>query len=395
MSLRKLFAGVVAGGSITMLAVGGCSAPGARPGDQERVGVAEEPIDPASCDKYLKPPFARTCRTKAPDPKECAFKGMPDGQGWDQCKWKPRPASATNCVDPKDCPPPPKNADDKPCVQGIFGRFADTKKYYGCPGYMVINLPSDAKDPDHWTLDRNDLYEDCILYGMFENSCENPMIFVSKTDDIPDYDPFDPTKPPPPGQITSQEFCRARICHECKTIGRKDGGYILKECENFKPKPKPDAGTSPGKPKGKGMRTTTSAIDPTKTCSVPEYGCDACTVCGGAPGYVAEETGGGGQGGHGGGSLTALPQVLLAASADQIGYGGQGGHGGVGGQGGQGGAGGQGGQGGADAGVCSNFDDDYAMCGGCDAAGLPQANGYCEVGETGPDCECDPDALAP
>jgi hypothetical protein len=387
--LLVLFAASGAGAPLAV----GCDTPASppmTPVSGESVGAAAEPIDLATCNSYPE----KNCRKKAP--QRCNKKGMPDGQGWDRCKWKdpkwdPKatPPDSPNCASDKKltCPDPPAGG----CVQAIFGRLEDSQKYYGCKGYIVINLP-----PSEWSQDVNDYYEDCILYGAIANLCDPPMKFVSTTTwnpatpktGIPDYDAS--ITDTPPGQITAREICRAIQCHGCTMKGRKGGGYIPTGCKNFTPPAPPKA---PGKLKKTSSRTAAFVSDPTQTCSIDQYTCVPCDPTAGGPFTVVQDevisTGGAGGAGGGagaGGAPITLYAARLAVVADTGGS--STGGSSTGGSSTGGASTGGASTGGAGTGGSAGDDGD-GICGSCDVAAVaPPADGVCETGETGTDCTC-------
>lgn len=208
----------------------------------EPLGQEVAPIAEASCVSF-KDKFS--CRTRAPH--QCDYRGIYGGRGWDMCNWGKSefdsiedPAARKQAIEQRDanckkepgviCPPRPTDSAGRHCTKAIFGRFVDSKPYYGCPGYIAINIPS-----AEWSIDVNNHYEDCILFGRIQGLCHLPMEFVSPTNDIPDYDPSIPKghEQEHKGQITAVEFCRALKCYDCQMETRSGGGFIPEKCRHL------------------------------------------------------------------------------------------------------------------------------------------------------------------
>jgi hypothetical protein len=246
MKLARLLVTAVGSSVFAALSSSGCDVQvhsDVRPPTEGSPGRSEDPIVAASCARFGE---KFTCSTTPPD--QCDNRGLPGGRGWDMCNWGQAefdvitdPAQRASAEQQRDavcpkapgvtCPPPPVDAAGNTCTKAIFGRFVASQPYYGCPGYIAINLPI-----EEWSIDVNNRYEDCVLFEQIEGLCDLPMEFISPSMNIPDYDPTIPRgqEQNNPGQITSVEFCRALECHDCALEARAGGGFIPADCKNFR-----------------------------------------------------------------------------------------------------------------------------------------------------------------
>ena len=111
------------------------------------------------------------------------------------------------------CPAPPQTAAGEICRIIVLGRLTSTRKYAGCPGYIVLNSSG-------WNIDYNDRFISCVANLHFKDICPDQEILVAWSDqtipstviardgitnkDNPDY-PYGPS-----GSITATELCQVQ-----------------------------------------------------------------------------------------------------------------------------------------------------------------------------------------
>ncbi len=195
------------------------------PEEQNEIGEISQEIDLSNCGPAI------TC----PKPKDC-------GRKWSD---KPRDPAWGPCA------PPPDG-----CTQVVFGRFDDTKKYLGCPGYITLNLKA-------WTQQKNDEFVGCAFAGELGGTCKPEILIASTNANIPDT-----------GSVCSTELCQLNAC-KCTVLVSATGTGSVKDCPRApkkKPATKQKKSTTCGLPMNEAAFASTTT---TQEC-VESWACEAC-----------------------------------------------------------------------------------------------------------------------
>ena len=112
--------------------------------------------------------------------------------------------------DRSHCPAPPRAENGESCNTVVLGRLTSTRKYAGCPGYIVLNSAE-------WSIEYNDRFIGCVAQQRF-NVCRGRETLIVWSDRTPPStaaaadgitNPNNPDYPyGPSGSITSTELCQ-------------------------------------------------------------------------------------------------------------------------------------------------------------------------------------------